>query len=82
MKACIDIGGTKVAVSLNTGAGLDLIAKRSEPTLAVGSLRLAIRSRPAPVLRLTATLVPPMSMQAFRASKELRGGDREIPLKP
>jgi glucokinase len=32
MKACIDIGGTKVAVSLNSGAGLDLVARRSEPT--------------------------------------------------
>jgi glucokinase len=32
MKACIDIGGTKVAVSLNSGAGLDLLARRSEPT--------------------------------------------------
>src|SRR3954467_769232 len=37
MKACIDIGGTKIAVSLNTGAGLDLIAKRSEPTARTGS---------------------------------------------
>jgi glucokinase len=36
MKACIDIGGTKVAVSLNTGAGLDLVAKRSEPTAKTG----------------------------------------------
>jgi glucokinase len=36
MKACIDIGGTKVAVSLNTGAGLDLIARRSEPTAKTG----------------------------------------------
>src|SRR4051812_5746279 len=36
MKACIDIGGTKIAVSLNTGAGLDLIAKRSEPTAKIG----------------------------------------------
>ena len=36
MKACIDIGGTKVAVSLNTGAGLDLIAKRAEPTAKTG----------------------------------------------
>lgn len=32
MKACIDIGGTKVAVSLNDGTGLDLVARRSEPT--------------------------------------------------
>jgi glucokinase len=37
MKACIDIGGTKVAVSLNTGAGLDLMARRSEPTAKSGS---------------------------------------------
>jgi glucokinase len=37
MKACIDIGGTKVAVSLNTGAGLDLLAKRSEPTATTGT---------------------------------------------
>lgn len=37
MKACIDIGGTKVAASLNTGAGLDLIARRSEPTATTGS---------------------------------------------
>jgi glucokinase len=37
MKACVDIGGTKVAVSLNTGAGLDLVGKRSEPTAKTGS---------------------------------------------
>lgn len=37
MKACIDIGGTKVAVSLNDGSGLDLLAKRSEPTAKVGA---------------------------------------------
>ena len=37
MKACIDIRGTKVAVSLNTGAGLDLIARRSEPTAKTGA---------------------------------------------
>jgi glucokinase len=37
MKACIDIGGTKVAVSLNTGAGLDLVSRRSEPTAKTGS---------------------------------------------
>jgi glucokinase len=37
MKACIDIGGTKVAVSLNTGAGLELLAKRSEPTMKTGT---------------------------------------------
>ena len=37
MKACIDIGGTKIAVSLNTGAGLDLVGKRSEPTAKTGS---------------------------------------------
>jgi glucokinase len=37
MKACVDIGGTKIAVSLNTGAGLDLVGKRSEPTVKTGS---------------------------------------------
>ncbi|RYY84378.1 MAG: ROK family protein, partial [Comamonadaceae bacterium] len=37
MKACIDIGGTKVAVSLNLGSGLDLVAKRSEPTAKTGT---------------------------------------------
>lgn len=36
MKACIDIGGTKVAVSLNDG-GMDLVARRSEPTAKTGS---------------------------------------------
>jgi glucokinase len=37
MKACIDIGGTKLAVSLNSGAGLDLVGSRSEPTAKTGS---------------------------------------------
>lgn len=37
MKACIDIGGTKVAVSLNRGDGLELLARRSEPTAKSGS---------------------------------------------
>jgi glucokinase len=37
MKACVDIGGTKVAVSLNTGTSLDLLARRSEPTAKEGS---------------------------------------------
>jgi len=36
MKACIDIGGTKVAVSLNNGADLELLARRSEPTAKIG----------------------------------------------
>ena len=36
MKACIDIGGTKVAVSLNSGEGLELLGKRSEPTAKTG----------------------------------------------
>jgi glucokinase len=36
MKACIDIGGTKVAVSLNSGAGLELLAHRNEPTAKKG----------------------------------------------
>ncbi|MES2632209.1 MAG: ROK family protein [Pseudomonadota bacterium] len=37
MKACIDIGGTKVAVSLNRGAGLELLARRTEPTAKTGN---------------------------------------------
>jgi glucokinase len=37
MRACIDIGGTKVAVSLNGGAGMELLARRSEPTAKTGS---------------------------------------------
>lgn len=37
MRACIDIGGTKVAVSLNDGTGLQLLARRSEPTAKIGS---------------------------------------------
>ena len=36
MKACIDIGGTKVAVSLNSGADLELFARRTEPTAKTG----------------------------------------------
>lgn len=36
MKACIDIGGTKVAVSLNAGADRELLARRSEPTQKTG----------------------------------------------
>ena len=37
MKACIDIGGTKVAVSLNSGADRELVARRSEPTATSGT---------------------------------------------
>jgi len=37
MKACVDIGGTKVAVSLNSGSGLELTARRSEPTAKSGN---------------------------------------------
>lgn len=37
MKACIDIGGTKVAVSLNNGRDLQLLARRTEPTAKTGS---------------------------------------------
>jgi hypothetical protein len=40
------------------------------PVLAVGSLRRPTQ-RPVPVLRLTATLVPPMSMQAFMGASFL-----------
>ena len=52
MKACIDIGGTKVAVSLNSGAGLELMARRSEPTAKTGHndalARQVMRTSPAP----------------------------------
>lgn len=37
MDACIDIGGTKVAVSLSSGSGLALFARRSEPTAKTGA---------------------------------------------
>ncbi|MBA2962638.1 MULTISPECIES: ROK family protein [Ramlibacter] len=37
MRACIDIGGTKVAVSLNDGSSHELLARRSEPTAKTGS---------------------------------------------
>jgi glucokinase len=37
MKACIDIGGTKVAVSLASGKGLELLARRSEATAKTGA---------------------------------------------
>jgi glucokinase len=37
VKACIDIGGTKIAASLNSGTGLELLARRSEPTAKTGS---------------------------------------------
>jgi len=37
MDACIDIGGTKVAVSLSSGTGLALFARRSEPTVKTGA---------------------------------------------
>ena len=36
MKACIDIGGTKVAVSLNSGSDRALHARRSEATAVTG----------------------------------------------
>jgi glucokinase len=37
MRACIDIGGTKVAASLNDGSGRELLARRSEPTAKTGA---------------------------------------------
>lgn len=37
MKACVDIGGTKVAVSLSAGEGMDLQARVSEPTAKTGA---------------------------------------------
>jgi glucokinase len=37
MKACVDIGGTKVAVSLSDGHGMTLVARQSEPTASTGN---------------------------------------------
>jgi glucokinase len=37
MKACVDIGGTKVAVSLALGGGTTLSARRTEPTAKTGN---------------------------------------------
>ncbi len=37
MRACIDVGGTKVAVSLNDGQSLQLRSRRSEPTVKTGN---------------------------------------------
>jgi glucokinase len=37
MKACIDIGGTKVAVSLATGQGMALAHRSTEPTATTGN---------------------------------------------
>ncbi len=37
MKACIDIGGTKIAVSLNDGSNRELLARRTEATAKTGS---------------------------------------------
>ncbi|KQW63961.1 ROK family protein [Variovorax sp. Root411] len=36
MRACVDIGGTKVAVSLSASSGAPLIGRRSEPTAKTG----------------------------------------------
>ena len=36
MRVCVDIGGTKVAVSLSPPGSLDLIHRRAEPTVKVG----------------------------------------------
>lgn len=37
MKACVDIGGTKVAVSLAEDGGRDLLVRQSEPTAKAGT---------------------------------------------
>ena len=37
MRACVDIGGTKVSVCLNPAGGRELLARRSEPTARTGS---------------------------------------------
>ena len=36
MRACVDIGGTKVAVSLSADSASPLIGRRSEPTAKTG----------------------------------------------
>ena len=43
MRACIDIGGTKVAASLNDGKDLQLLARRSEPTAKTGANDALVR---------------------------------------
>ncbi len=37
MRACVDIGGTKVAVSLAPGPDMQLVGRRAEPTVKTGS---------------------------------------------
>ena len=37
MRACVDIGGTKLAVSLSPDGSTELIGRRSEPTAKTGS---------------------------------------------
>lgn len=49
MKACVDIGGTKVAVSLSDGQGLSMLSRQSEPTVKTGDNEALARQ----VVRLT-----------------------------
>ena len=49
MKACVDIGGTKVAVSLSDGNGRALQARQSEPTAKTGGNDAVARQ----IIRLT-----------------------------
>ncbi len=83
MKACVDIGGTKVAVSLNDGHDRTLIGRRTEPTAKIGD-ETAVAEQ---VLRLlteacAAHGCPPTELTAVGISScgpfELRGGLIEL----
>ena len=83
MKACVDIGGTKVAVSLSAGAGALLQARHSEPTAKTGDNGALARQ----VLRLLDTAcaaagVAPAAVEAVGVSScgpfVLRGGLVEL----
>jgi glucokinase len=83
VKACIDIGGTKVAASLSAGTGLELIARRSEPTAKEGSSDAVARQ----VIRLVEEAceeagVPPSSVQRAGVSScgpfVMNGGSIEL----
>jgi glucokinase len=83
MNACIDIGGTKVAVSLNRGEGMDLLARRSEPTAKVGENDALARQVLRMVDEACAQLaVDPASVQRAGVSScgpfVLRGGMVEV----
>jgi glucokinase len=83
MKACIDIGGTKIAVSLNDGRGLDLLARRSEPTAKQGANDAVARQLIRMVDEACAEVgVAPDSVQSVGVSSAgpfvMVGGDIEL----